>query len=41
VRHPGATISGAQNAQLDALLARTLPGVDLTRPITAEQLLPM
>jgi 4-hydroxy-tetrahydrodipicolinate synthase len=40
VRHPAATISTAQSAQLDALLARTLPGVDITRPIASEQLLP-
>jgi 4-hydroxy-tetrahydrodipicolinate synthase len=40
VRHPGATISAAQSLQLDALLARTLPGVDITRPIATEQLLP-
>ncbi len=33
VRHPGATISAAQSQQLDAILARTLPGVDITRPI--------
>ncbi len=39
VRHPGALISAAQSAQLDALVARTLPGVDLTRPIASEQLL--
>jgi 4-hydroxy-tetrahydrodipicolinate synthase len=39
VRHPGSTISSAQSAQLDALLARALPGVDITRPIAAEQLL--
>ena len=39
VRHPGATISAAQATQLDALIARTLPGLDLTRPITSEQLL--
>ena len=39
VRHPGATISSAQSAQLDALLSRTLPDVDITRPIAAEQLL--
>ena len=32
-RHPGATISAAQSQQLDALLERTLPGVDITRPI--------
>lgn len=40
VRHPGATISAAQSAQLDVILARTLPDVDITRPITADQLLP-
>jgi 4-hydroxy-tetrahydrodipicolinate synthase len=41
VRHPGATISAAQCRQLDALLARTLPGVDITRPIASEHLLPV
>lgn len=41
VRHPGATVSAAQSRQLDALLARTLPGVDITRPIAAEHLLPV
>jgi 4-hydroxy-tetrahydrodipicolinate synthase len=41
VRHPGATISAAHSRQLDALLARTLPGVDITRPIAAEHLLPV
>jgi 4-hydroxy-tetrahydrodipicolinate synthase len=39
VRHPGATISTAQAAQLDAVLTRTLPGVNITRPITSDQLL--
>jgi 4-hydroxy-tetrahydrodipicolinate synthase len=38
VRHPGATISAAQSQQLDALLARTLPGVDITRPIPSGHL---
>ena len=38
VRHPGATISAAQSQQLDALLARTLPDVNLTRPIPLEHL---
>jgi 4-hydroxy-tetrahydrodipicolinate synthase len=33
-RHPGATITPALAAQLDALLARTLPGVDITKPLT-------
>lgn len=32
-RHPGATVSPAQSGQLDALLARTLPGADITRSI--------
>ena len=31
VRHPGTALSATQAAQLDALLARTLPGVDITR----------
>jgi 4-hydroxy-tetrahydrodipicolinate synthase len=39
VRHPGATISAAQSTQLDALIARTLPGVDITRSIAPEALL--
>ena len=39
VRHPGALISPAQSAQLDVLVSRTLPGVDITRPIASEQLL--
>ncbi len=39
VRHPAAPISRAQSAQLDALLARTIPGVDITRPIAADHLL--
>ena len=38
VRHPGATISAAQSQQLDALLARTLPDVDITRPIPSGHL---
>jgi len=38
VRHPGATISPLQSKQLDELLARTLPGVDITRPIASEGL---
>jgi 4-hydroxy-tetrahydrodipicolinate synthase len=40
VRHPGTTISSAQSALLDALLVRTLPGVDITRPIASSELLP-
>ena len=40
VRHPGATISAAQAAQLDALLSQTMPGADITRPIASTQLLP-
>ena len=36
-RHPGATITPSAAAHLESLLGRTLPGVDLTRPITVEQ----
>lgn len=32
-RHPGAAISAPAARQLDDLLARTLPGIDITRPI--------
>jgi 4-hydroxy-tetrahydrodipicolinate synthase len=35
-RHPGASITPAMAAQLDALLARTLPGVDITQPVAVE-----
>ena len=38
VRHPGASVSAAQSAQLDALLARTLPDVDITRRIPTAEL---
>jgi 4-hydroxy-tetrahydrodipicolinate synthase len=38
VRHPGATVSATQSLQLDVLLARTLPGIDITRPIALEHL---
>ncbi len=34
VRHPGASISPNQSALLDGVLARTLPGVDITKPVT-------
>jgi hypothetical protein len=37
-RHPGATISAVQGKQLDALLARALPGVDITKPLPVESL---
>ena len=33
VRHPGATVTPAVAAQIDSLLERTLPGVDIRRPI--------
>jgi len=36
-RHPGATLSAFQAQQLDRVLARTLPGVDITRPLTLDQ----
>jgi 4-hydroxy-tetrahydrodipicolinate synthase len=32
-RHPGASITPPVARQLDELLARTLPGVDITRPV--------
>jgi 4-hydroxy-tetrahydrodipicolinate synthase len=38
VRHPGTSITAAATAQLDSLLQRTLPGVDLTMPISVDQL---
>ena len=33
VRHPGAGVTAAMAAQVDSLLERTLPGVDIRRPI--------
>lgn len=36
VRHPGATITAAASQQLDAVLDATLPGTDLTQPLTVE-----
>jgi 4-hydroxy-tetrahydrodipicolinate synthase len=33
-RHPGATITPSMAGQLDALLERTMPGVDITKAIT-------
>ncbi len=39
-RHPGATIARPAAQQLDALLARTLPGVDITRPIATSAIVP-
>jgi len=38
VRHPGATVSSAQMAVVDRLLERTLPGVDITQPVSVEEL---
>ena len=35
-RHPGASISAPMAAQLENLLARTLPDVDITRPIVVD-----
>jgi 4-hydroxy-tetrahydrodipicolinate synthase len=35
-RHPGATITPSMAAELESLLARTLPGADLRRPINVE-----
>jgi 4-hydroxy-tetrahydrodipicolinate synthase len=37
-RHPSATVSPWQSAQLDALLAQTLPHTDLTQPLASEEL---
>ena len=37
-RHPGATISAVVARQLDAVLERTLPGTDLTLPLTVEHI---
>jgi len=37
-RHPGTTISVVQGKQLDGLLARALPGVDITKPLPVESL---
>ncbi len=36
VRHPGVNVTPAVAKDLDALLARTLPGIDITRPIACE-----
>ena len=36
-RHPGATISAAVSKQLEGILERTLPGIDITRPIQVDQ----
>jgi len=36
VRHPGVTVTEARARQLEALLARTLPDVDITKPIALE-----
>jgi len=35
-RHPGATVTNAAAKQLEGILERTLPGVDITRPIAVE-----
>lgn len=37
-RHPGATISAVVSRQLDAVLDLTLPGTDLTQPLTVEHI---
>jgi 4-hydroxy-tetrahydrodipicolinate synthase len=36
-RHPGASISAPMAAQVESVLARTLPGVDITRPIAVDE----
>jgi 4-hydroxy-tetrahydrodipicolinate synthase len=35
-RHPGATASADQAAQLERLLSRVIPGVDVTRPVSVD-----
>jgi len=35
-RHPGASITAPMAKQLEALLSRTLPGVDITRPLAVQ-----
>jgi 4-hydroxy-tetrahydrodipicolinate synthase len=35
-RHPGASITPPMARQLEALLTRTLPGVDITRPVAVQ-----
>jgi len=37
-RHPGATITAAVSRQLDAVVEATLPGTDLTQPLTVEHI---
>ncbi|HTS77294.1 MAG TPA: dihydrodipicolinate synthase family protein [Bryobacteraceae bacterium] len=37
-RHPGATVASAAAKQLEGILDRTLPGVDITRPIGVDQI---
>ena len=37
-RHPGATITAALSRQLDAVVEATLPGTDLTQPLTVEHI---
>jgi 4-hydroxy-tetrahydrodipicolinate synthase len=40
VRHPGATVSASAASELEALLNSTLPGVDITQPLTSRELIP-
>lgn len=37
-RHPGATISAPVAKQLEATLERTLPGIDITKPIAVDEI---
>ncbi len=37
-RHPGATVSNAAAKQLEGILDRTLPGIDITRPVGVDQI---
>ena len=38
-RHPGATIAPSVAKQVESLIARTLPGIDVTKPIPTDQIL--
>ena len=40
-RHPGASITAPMAQQLDSVLARTLPGVDITQPIAVADAAPL
>lgn len=37
-RHPGASISAAAAQQLETILERTMPGIDITKPVKLDQI---